>query len=86
MTSSGNTVVVSIVTDAAGDPLETLILSTVTDPAAAAADPATETTTSTTTTAAAVNNPGAGGVQGVGQPANGASIATRWVGLKETDR
>ncbi|BGP35794.1 hypothetical protein JCM10296v2_007646 [Rhodotorula toruloides] len=67
---SGNTVVVSIVTDAAGDPLQTLILSTVTDPAVAAEDTATATTTSTTTTAAAVNNPGAGGVQGVGQPAN----------------
>ncbi|BGP03910.1 hypothetical protein NBRC10513v2_007651 [Rhodotorula toruloides] len=71
---SGNTVVVSIVTDAAGDPLQTLILSTVTDPAAVAEDTATATTTSTTTTAAttaaAVNNPGAGGVQGVGQPAN----------------
>ncbi|BGO96069.1 hypothetical protein NBRC10512_006013 [Rhodotorula toruloides] len=67
---SGNTVVVSIVTDAAGDPLQTLILSFVTDPAAAVADTVTATTTSSTTTAAAVNNPGAGGVQGVGQPAN----------------
>ncbi|BGP28017.1 hypothetical protein Rt10032_c14g5354 [Rhodotorula toruloides] len=68
--NSGNTVVVSIVTDAAGDPLQTLVLSTVADPAAAVTDTATATTTSTTTTAAAVNNPGAGGVQGVGQPAN----------------
>lgn len=82
--SSGNTVVVSIVTDAAGDPLQTLILSTVTDPAAAAEDTATATTTSTTTTAAttaaAVNNPGAGGVQGVGQPANGPFLSGNLLG------
>ncbi|GAA5937376.1 hypothetical protein JCM3775_006595 [Rhodotorula graminis] len=83
----GNTVVVSVVTDAAGAPLDTTILSTLTtatdaadtatdtDTAAAAATETTETTTTPTTTAAATETTTE--PNNLGQPAQVITPASR---------
>ncbi|GAA5884075.1 hypothetical protein JCM6882_002127 [Rhodosporidiobolus microsporus] len=70
----GNTIIQSVVTDVNGDPLQTLILSTLTADAAAVtppvADPATETETETSTTDTATATATDTEVEvGVGQPA-----------------
>ncbi|GAA6056211.1 hypothetical protein JCM3770_002089, partial [Rhodotorula araucariae] len=82
---AGNTIAVSIVTDAAGDPLQTLVLSTLATDAAAAAetdtatDPAVTVTTAlttastTATTAAVTTDP----LQNVGAPAQVLTPASR---------